>query len=748
MFRTRYIALAIIAAVMALALGACTRHDENDMPQEPCVETEEPASLTIDISTTDLGIDVSTRAGETISPAIEGSEMECLAIILVHRKQNKIVAIREFGKGVEQIIGEARPHDLTDENNGFLDANGNVDPTLKSGTRARVTFDYENPLHLSQNADNIKSTERLLRGEYRLFAIANFNHEVPTSEKSSTPSGPTDPSTPITDPTVPTDPNSPTDPTTPTTKADPATDTPVTIADNYETISLKNTLQGIISAFHAHPDTGIGDFAKEFEFFYNMRFLMNRTVKDNHVVPILDEAGNEITPFIRPAVNQTLTATQNVYLSAGKNTISVEMLRISSRTKVEVKNTSSEKLVVNSLSFCDYYTQCSNFLFRREYHKGNYDELFETYTKFDDPHRGEEGNVPLFRGAPDVSFKGRAQGQTINDLQQPEAGAITAFEPGVEVAPNSTVCIFDALMYETYSPDKPLYYTIEVSYPEAKYMTTDRTKLDPNKPIAEIEGAGGYTYAIDGTTQYLTDFTDYKSLGEMIKAYSKRTPDLGNEAYAGYFLVQGVQSGKFLREKDDGTLCAEDTAVNINWEHISSYVWRITVSPYETAYLCSLQNAYSSKFSGAIPKRASGMKSQSNAEQYTLGVITNTDTNGNITSRNASFSTEIDKVNYYLNVWADGPNMGGWDGTDGGSQFRLYPLKRLNAFEGTPLPQKKQITLTTYNDETAIVEQTHEIQRNDFVHILVEVSFNSGKGEFEFEVEPWNTTPTGNITFN
>lgn len=122
-------------------------------------------------------------------------------------------------------------------------------------------------------------------------------------------------------------------------------------------------------------------------------------------------------------------------------------------------------------------------------------------------------------------------------------------------------------------------------------------------------------------------------------------------------------------------------------------------------------------------------------QKYKLGV----------SGTNVTFSNIHDNTPYYLSVWAGGPDLGGYTSADIGCQYRLYPVKTL--YMGTPRI-KKTVTLTTFSDETAVVEEVHEIQRNDFVRILVEVSYNPDKSEFEFEAKPWEPGGGGSVEFN
>ena len=88
--------------------------------------------------------------------------------------------------------------------------------------------------------------------------------------------------------------------------------------------------------------------------------------------------------------------------------------------------------------------------------------------------------------------------------------------------------------------------------------------------------------------------------------------------------------------------------------------------------------------------------------------------------------------------------MSYWSGDDANSQFQLYPV---DFRDGAKL--RKEIVLQTIDNETSVVSDVTEIRRNDFVRILVEVSYNPEKGDFDFEVQPWeNDGQGGDITFN
>ena len=84
----------------------------------------------------------------------------------------------------------------------------------------------------------------------------------------------------------------------------------------------------------------------------------------------------------------------------------------------------------------------------------------------------------------------------------------------------------------------------------------------------------------------------------------------------------------------------------------------------------------------------------------------------------------------------------GWEGDGEWSQFALYPVEEVSG-----LGTREEVVLRTIDKTSGEVNDVHEIQRNDFIRVLVEVSYNPDKGDFEFIVNDWQTGG-GDITFN
>lgn len=124
-------------------------------------------------------------------------------------------------------------------------------------------------------------------------------------------------------------------------------------------------------------------------------------------------------------------------------------------------------------------------------------------------------------------------------------------------------------------------------------------------------------------------------------------------------------------------------------------------------------------------------------DQSSATVFTARTANRNLTFKSNSGS------GYYINVYGGQQYLvGGWSKNDGGSQFKLYEVKQVMKAPKYSDP----IVLSTIDPVTSVVSPVNTIKRNDFINVLVSVSYNKDLGDFEFEVKPWNEV-SGNIEF-
>lgn len=127
---------------------------------------------------------------------------------------------------------------------------------------------------------------------------------------------------------------------------------------------------------------------------------------------------------------------------------------------------------------------------------------------------------------------------------------------------------------------------------------------------------------------------------------------------------------------------------------------------------------------------------QSSATVFTAGTA-----NGNLTFlSNTTNSSGYDYINVH---GGDQDKVMGWGQNDGGSQFKLYEVKQVMKAPKYSDP----IVLSTIDPVTSVVTPVNTIKRNDFINVLISVSYNKDLGDFEFEVKDWEEV-SGNIEFN
>ena len=101
-------------------------------------------------------------------------------------------------------------------------------------------------------------------------------------------------------------------------------------------------------------------------------------------------------------------------------------------------------------------------------------------------------------------------------------------------------------------------------------------------------------------------------------------------------------------------------------------------------------------------------------------------------------------VRDFINVYGGQQDqVRGWNDNDGGSQFKLYAVNQLMKAPKYSDP----IVLSTIDPVTSVVTPVNTIKRNDFINVLISVSYNKDLGDFEFEVKDWEEV-SGNIEFN
>lgn len=288
--------------------------------------------------------------------------------------------------------------------------------------------------------------------------------------------------------------------------------------------------------------------------------------------------------------------------------------------------------------------------------------------------------------------------------------AITAFTPGrILTKEDGTTTLFDGLIYESRDLTNNYTYAIDVSY----------------------KGEGDlHNYTLKGNGQAVTTPDDVAAQGP-------------------YFLIRRSSAFSYLYVENDKVYASTgsytpqeilDRCQQNNYYY--NYVWELV--PSGSSY--RLRNVQTGDYIENVQYNSQeyeyyrlGTTEESGADTFTLET-----NNGFLLFRSDYYRNHSwYGGNAYINTrGTDNTLVVGWNGTGEWSQFALYPLdahRSLNAYN--------EVVLRTIDKTSGVVSDVHEIERNDYIRILVEVSYNPDKGDFDFFVNDWETGGD-EITFN
>lgn len=288
--------------------------------------------------------------------------------------------------------------------------------------------------------------------------------------------------------------------------------------------------------------------------------------------------------------------------------------------------------------------------------------------------------------------------------------AITTFTPGMVLTKeDGTTTLFDGLIYESRDLTNNYTYAIDVSY----------------------KGEGDlHNYTLKGNGQAVTTPDDVAAQGP-------------------YFLIRRSSAFSYLYVENDKVYASTgsytpqeilDRCQQNNYYY--NYVWELV--PSGSSY--RLRNVQTGDYIENV------QYNRQEYEYYRLGTTEESGADSFTLETNNGFL--LFRSDYYRNhPWyggnayistrgTDNTLVVGWNRTGEWSQFALYPLdahRSLNAYN--------EVVLRTIDKASGVVSDVHEIERNDYIRILVEVSYNPDKGDFDFIVNDWEIGGD-EITFN
>ena len=380
-----------------------------------------------------------------------------------------------------------------------------------------------------------------------------------------------------------------------------------------------------------------------------------------------------------------LVMVQDLYLAPGLNSKILTLNRCYARVRMTVVNNSERELKINGLTFSDNFTKTKTFLFNDP-----------------DEDAKEAANPSFIKRVYDldqIEAWDKAKGKTPVRRGAPVAtnsNLLCSFPASgctVEgLAGNNSAVVFDGYVLENRYDDSNLQYTLRLEY----------------------EGVGGTAYTLSSTT------ASAPGNGHYLISTS-------NNASGYYLMWKKAITGTIAENVKE---YSGDNLASLGENIPESLVWELSSSDYSNY---TIGTAGDTKYYMANP-----------SDYYvTLG------TSNNNTFKFSGFSSK--ERNYRIQSNSNSRYLTNINGTLLGTiysnyatTFYLFPVTRKEGFRVYSTPA----SLTRIDPETAVVSDVHTIARNDFINIVVTVSYNENSGKFMFEVKDWNGPVNGEIEYN
>lgn len=198
----------------------------------------------------------------------------------------------------------------------------------------------------------------------------------------------------------------------------------------------------------------------------------------------------------------------------------------------------------------------------------------------------------------------------------------------------------------------------------------------------------------------------------------------------GMYIIYNTNARRYLYDNGSNTLSSVTSYMTGN-ELIHNCVWRFIKTSGNNYRIESMgRSGYYIKSSGVKNNTVPMTSTVGNNDYFTL-------------SQSSSYMhMKTTSSNYYLAVNNNGP-IGASTGNS--RRFRLY---RVNATtESSDVEHEATIPINIIDKETGESVPMQSIKRNDFINIMVSVTYNEKTGQIEFEVSDWDEV-NGDVTFD
>lgn len=379
---------------------------------------------------------------------------------------------------------------------------------------------------------------------------------------------------------------------------------------------------------------------------------------------------------------QPLTAVSYVELTPGLNKVDIDLERTYVRVRVEIENNSGqETLTVNDFDFCDWFTQRAVYLFN---------DPTDNSRNYEVRSKDAFGNPGLNTHKKSPVLAAEAGWDPSQD------NAIVNFADPVTIPAGESRVIFDGYVFGSklgatdpnYEKNDSTYqYHLDVEYKNVSNYNNGYY-METTTPITSIE-----------------DFRDYYAGGGHVFVIQSQHADRGRR-----FLTTDALSYTTL-----SAITLDDVLAALEGVEPYKYVFELEPAGTEDTYYIKTLGSTPYWF-GALSD--GDMPSLYNMQGAKYVMLENTyyGVQGLVLGNNSLY---INSMN----------NTGGaWNGVDIGSQFQMYPVSGKGV--GTP-HLSSNIDLMLIDPVTAAVYPVQNIKRNDFINILVSVTYNDMDSSFD-----------------
>ena len=221
---------------------------------------------------------------------------------------------------------------------------------------------------------------------------------------------------------------------------------------------------------------------------------------------------------------------------------------------------------------------------------------------------------------------------------------------------------------------------------------------------------------------------------EVYKVSSTAVSKRENIVDGAMYVIYNNNSGRYLCATTSNVQTGSSYLTNGELDH--DYVWKFTKSS-------SGNNRWVIESMGS-----SGYYMQSsNVSTSRVPMTVNPGTNDYFTASNSGSNLRLQstKSSYYLSVNSSTVCGHSSSSNQNRRNFTLYEVVKDK--EDESITHEETIPIHIIDKQTGEAKQLTQIKRNDFINILVNVSYNEKSGNITFEVSDWNEV-NGNITFD